>query len=252
MINITTDQLLFLGDIHGKLSVIYDYIKRSNLSNITILQVGDFGYGFGNKQLITLNKHIKSKSINLIVLRGNHDNYYNHFPELGKSDYKKLSNIKFLKHFDVLLFNNKKILCIGGATTIDRIERTIDLNYWKQESIRYDGLDLEVNKQFCTTNELKFYEHKQNYYLKNIDCVISHTAPEVFHPYLKLESLENRYKNDSKLKDDLIKEGDFLDNVLFLVKPNFWYTGHFHQSVTGIVYNTKFRVLAINELVEFR
>lgn len=240
------EQLMLLGDTHGNLSVIYDYVEKLDLQHITIIQVGDFGYGFTDYILQLLNDFLKPRNINLIINRGNHDNYYSHFPKLGKAEFtKKLSNIIFLKDFDVLDWCGKKILCIGGATSIDRIDREVNVNYWNQEAIAYDKI-----KFFNEANT--FQEYMFNYYTQNVDIVISHTSPMLFHPYLKLSLLDNRYSKDEDLKSDLDKESIFLNKMITTIKPKQWIVGHFHQSVNFIVYDTKCRVLGINEMIELK
>lgn len=233
-----------LGDIHSKLSIIGHYIERLKLSHYTIIQVGDFGYGFSSNQFALLDELLKINHIQLIVLRGNHDNYYNHFPKLGKPEYsRKLSNIIFLKDFDVLEWNDKKILCIGGAICIDRVDRVDGSSYWKQESINYDKIKFDTEPD-------TFQRYMLDQYTKNIDMVISHTAPKVLHSYLKLHSLDERFKFDDKLKYDLDMESEFLDKMLYTINPKKWICGHFHQSVCTTISDTELRVLSIDELYE--
>ena len=240
------EQLLVLSDIHGNLSVIYDYVEKLNLSHTTIIQVGDFGYGFDDYVLQLLNDFLKLRNINLIINRGNHDNYYSHFPKLGKSEFtKKLSNITFLKDFDILDWCGKKILCIGGAISLDRVDRTVDVNYWKQEAIAYDKINF-----FTESNT--FQEYMFNYYTQNVDIVISHTAPMLFHPYLKLSLLDNRYSKDPELEAEIKNESIFLNKMFTATNPKQYFCGHFHQPVSFKMINTKCRVLSINEMVEVR
>ena len=42
-------RLLFLGDIHGKFSIIEKCIGQYDLKNSDIIQLGDFGIGFNEK-----------------------------------------------------------------------------------------------------------------------------------------------------------------------------------------------------------
>jgi predicted phosphodiesterase len=231
-----------LGDIHGKLSVIGHYIERLKLSHYTIIQVGDFGYGFNSIQLALLDELLKINHIQLIVVRGNHDNYNNHFPKSGKSEFDNfLSNIIFLKDFDVLEWNDKKILCIGGATSIDRADRVDGISHWAQESINYDKIKFDTEPD-------TFQRYMFDQYTKNIDVVISHIAPKILHPYLKLHSLDDRFKSDLNLESDLEKESSFLDRMLLTIKPRKYICGHFHQSVDVKISGVKIRVLNIDEL----
>jgi hypothetical protein len=239
------NNLLVLGDIHAELSVIYNHIDRFELQHCSIIQVGDFGYAFTNDQLQELNKFLKSKNITLYINRGNHDNYYNHFNHFSKlntSEYKKnLSHIHFLCDFHTIIYNDKRILTIGGATSIDRVDRISDVSWWEREKINYNKI------QFDTKPDT-FRRYMFDEYTKNIDIVISHTAPGLLHPYLKLKSLQSRYEKDPTLEQDLIDESQFLNKLVDIIEPKQWYCGHFHQSVTTDIDKTKFCVLNINEL----
>ena len=75
-----------LGDIHGDYDVIRKFIKNYDITNANIIQLGDFGVGFGTftenkKQLDYYNKIFVKRNVHIWVVRGNHDNklYFNKF-----------------------------------------------------------------------------------------------------------------------------------------------------------------------------
>jgi hypothetical protein len=86
----------------------------------------------------------------------------------------------------------------------------------------------------------------------------------LFYPYLKLSCLDQRYKNDPTLKEDLDKDAVYLNGIFNRINPEKYYFGHYHvnaqfDTIVG-VYNDrgssigtkpcKVSGLGINELVE--
>ena len=39
-------RILYLGDIHGSFNLIHQYVKKYDIKDAHIIQVGDFGVGF--------------------------------------------------------------------------------------------------------------------------------------------------------------------------------------------------------------
>ena len=114
--------ILLLGDIHGNFEYVKYLIKNHQISDCTIIQVGDFGVGFTHESnqievLMHLNKFLKLKNITMYALRGNHDDpkYF-----LGNHMY---SNLKLVEDYFTLEIDGHKILLIGGAISIDRNQR---------------------------------------------------------------------------------------------------------------------------------
>ena len=121
---------IFLGDIHGDYDVIRKFIKNYDITNANIIQLGDFGVGFGTftenkKQLDYYNKIFVKRNVHIWVVRGNHDNklYFN-------NDLFKCSNIHLMPDYSVQKLNNQNILFIGGGISIDRTFRKLNTNYW--------------------------------------------------------------------------------------------------------------------------
>lgn len=226
----TKDNLVVLGDLHGDLEVIYKFIQKFNISNTTILQVGDFGYGFSSEQLEHLDNYLKSTSNNLFVVRGNHDNYYNHNPLYGKPEYTyRIDCISFLNNRRTLMWRNKKILCIGGAISIDRKVRVRDVSWWEQEAVEVIDIDrLE----------------------KDIDIVIAHTNPASFKPYGFNALCQHYFKNDPELENELIVEREYMQSIFEYINPKLWVHGHFHFSDNYMVNDCKIVALGIDEFYQ--
>ncbi len=112
--------IALLGDVHNY-SKIIQYAGAIELSDCDLIQVGDFGVGVdGNDEnrLNTLNQFLVEYNIFLHVIRGNHDN-----PAYFTGNYRNVySNIDFIPDYTIKQIQNRNILFIGGATSIDRKE----------------------------------------------------------------------------------------------------------------------------------
>lgn len=254
IINIQDDfeSLIMIGDLHGHWDEISQFILKHNITKTCFYQVGDFGIGLVDNQealLHELNGYLKQTSNCLYVIRGNHDN-----PKFFDEDRLEVfSHIKFLPDFtllDIQVFdsdgnlNQKRILNIGGAISIDRSERTEGLDYFKNEGIQFDNIPTE------------FFNEK-----KYVDIIVTHTAPYWIYPCLILSSCVNE---ETKLKDpslvkELLEERVSLGEIIthpnlqneFIDKVQCFY-GHFHDSATMESNGMEFSLLNINEFKEVR
>ena len=234
------DYIFVCGDIHGDLDIIPNFLKNKDLKNCAIIVAGDFGVGFDDvikedRKMNHLNNRLKKYNSTIFAVRGNHDdpNYFN-----GELDINK-EYVKFVNDYSVLEINGWNILCVGGATSIDRTNRKRYIlgkgrDWWKDEVFVYD-------------------EDKANN-LKNIDFVITHTAPNFTYPFVKvgLDYWENR---DIHLNGDLEKERNDATKLYENLYKNGnkiikWYYGHFHMTKTLLFNNTEFNCVDINEIKE--
>jgi len=113
-------KLLFLGDIHGNFNLVNQYLKRLDIKDAYIIQVGDFGVGFTTlaKEKRTLeftHTELVKRNVILYAIRGNHD-YKPYFD----NDPFVFTNIHLVPDYTVLNLVDKNILCIGGAISVDR------------------------------------------------------------------------------------------------------------------------------------
>ena len=196
-----------------------------------MIQLGDFGAGFSPDFLDDmeyLNEHLFEYNVTLYVIRGNHDN-----PKFFNGKYN-WSNLKLLKDYTVLDLEGKKILLIGGATSIDRNHRTENISWWSDEIFR---LDIKKIKK-----------------LKDIDIVVTHTTPNFANP-ISLNSLVLLFaQDDSNLISDLTFERSELKRLYDILSENneikHWFYGHFHNTNTEEYNNTTFNLLGIDEFYD--
>jgi len=233
MIQFNNKNLIFCGDVHGEFETLVYNIKRLNISDSTIICCGDFGVGFykPNYYINIFNKvspYLIKNNVNIVALRGNHDN-----PSYFKENTIYNNCIYLVKDYEIINSCNYNILCIGGAISIDRRLRKLNVDYWIDENIKFDEFML---------NDLSKND--------NIDIIASHTAPQYFIPYTKV-SFEF-YRDDVNLEQEL-KDERLLCNGIFDIFSHtvtHWYYGHFHNSIISNYENVKYRCLDIMELYQ--
>ena len=239
------------GDIHGDFT---DLVNKCcsvyDLHDTLIIVAGDCGFGFSKKGYYdSVYKKCSdklSKANNwLVFIRGNHDNpaYF----ESGVVNYKRWMTIP---DYTVIKACGHSILCVGGATSIDRLYRIMDKSYhpafdddplapniyWADESPVYDETKLDaIDKAFA------------------IDIVITHTSPS-FCELTSHKGLHEWAIHDESLLDDVKNERQVMDNLhSYLYAKNhplqYWFYGHFHQSwhceIDDVMYN-------MLDIMEFR
>jgi predicted phosphodiesterase len=236
--------ILFLGDIHGNFNYIAGEIKRKKITNCTIIQVGDFGIGFTTpendlKILEAFNLFLKDHGVIMYAIRGNHDN-----PKFFQGDYI-FDNLKLITDYTVLEIEDHKILCVGGAVSIDRVPRLNEM----QKAARYGS----KKEQFWFDEKFVFEEDKVKD-LKEVDIVVTHTAPEWCVPDNRNgfgAFVEGFAYYDNKLLEDLAFERAEVTKMFKLLNQNnnikYHFYGHFHRHDITINGYTTHMLLDINE-----
>lgn len=224
--------MILLGDIHGDFQTVVHFARKNEgLDPLYLIQVGDFGAGFHStfvEDMEYMNEELKNNNVTLYVIRGNHDD-----PKFFNGEYE-WSNLKLLKDYTVLTIEGKRILLVGGAISIDRIQRRENVSWWKDEVFDFKPELLEA------------YE--------GIDVVITHSSPNFVFPQTFNNLVMSFAAYDDKLIDDLTAERErFNEMYEILIKKNKikdWFYGHFHTTRSEVYENTRFSVLGINHFHE--
>jgi len=235
----TYKHLLFCGDIHDNYDAIPNFIRDHELDNCAVFQVGDFGIGFileqkEEKRLNYLNNRMKISNSDVFAIRGNHDN-----PKYFTGE-TKLSNVTLLKDYSVVNINGWNILGVGGAVSVDRWDRP---GFWKPEKKRYSWWKDEV---FVLREDILNE-------LRDIDIVITHSAPNFCNPLTKTGAAEWIEKDKDLALDLTIERGHLAIMYEILRKNNKiseWYYGHFHYNTKTYYDNAVFYALDIDNLVQ--
>lgn len=220
--------LVFLGDNHGAWSDLFYLIDKHELTNCHLISVGDCGIGFETEERQTatnkrLNASFADRNIFFKAIRGNHDD-----PSYFNSNRIVLSNFETIEDYSVFDYNNKKIQFIGGAISIDRTGRTLNLSHWEDEGVIFDRKKCE-----------------------KVDILVTHTAPSFCFPQQFNEIVYGWAREDAYLIEDLTDERAVMDEIFKICYPSYHFYGHFHSSSRENIGNCSHRLLNINELYEF-
>lgn len=221
--------MLFLGDIHRNFKVIFDFCKSYEYEG-NIIQVGDFGLGFNTREheiklLESINNVMTQLNSNLYVIRGNHDD-----PRYWNEWHQEFSNLHLVKDYTVLELEGYKMLCIGGALSVDRIERNAGVDYFPDEVFTFKP-ELMPTEPF--------------------DILVTHTSSDVYTGMYKLPPFIYGYaKKDANLLADLECEKTEVAKMFSHIdvsKLKYHFFGHFHRSKTTISGDCVVKLLNINE-----
>lgn len=241
-------RLLFLGDIHGNFAIVHQYIKAWDLKDAHIIQVGDFGVGFDTiakekRMLAMYNTRLKKYNVHLWAIRGNHD-YKGHFDK----DPFGMSNIHLVKDYTVLELCGKNILCIGGATSVDRA------SCYTRKQLENNFVDTRFGDERWWPDEVFVLDKEKLSNIRNVNILVTHTAPRNCYPSNKNGFPPHVNVSDTNLVQDLIVERYLVQEALDTLKGNnkleLHLYGHFHESNDEEINDTRHRLLDVGELWE--
>lgn len=233
----TYKHLLFCGDIHDNYGAIPNFIRDNELDTCAVFQVGDFGIGFlpilkEERRLENLNKRMKHTNSDLFAIRGNHDK------PIYFDGTIILSNVTLLKDYTVVNINGWNILGVGGAVSVDRVKRK---GYWYPKKNDYWSDEIFVLKEDILTE------------LRDIDIVITHSAPNFCNPLTKA-GMQKWIPDDKNLELDVTIERHQLTRMYEILRTNNkiseWYYGHFHFNTKTYYDDSVFYALDIDNLVQ--
>lgn len=227
----------------------YDFRSRNSqeMKDCVIVVAGDCGFGFSKEEYYhqIFNKYmplLERNNIFIYFVRGNHDDP-SYFEE-QKINYER---IKTVPDYSVIKIDDKNILCIGGAISIDRTWR-------KQREFVINKHKKEHKKKLYWENEAPIYSQEKLEEICNngiiINGIISHTNPHFAYPPSK-SGARNWARVDKELHNDVNKEVHTLSNIYDFfkgkkIKIDFWCYGHHHLHNVNTYENTT--MYAINEL----
>lgn len=208
------------GDTHNLLDI--GKIKKFLLTHKTSLNdyliiCGDYGVPGFRKTLENDDafEFWKNVPITILYIDGNHENFneLNKLPieEWNGGKIQKLSdNIIHLMRGQVYTIDNKKFFTMGGATSIDKIYRTPNIDWFPEEDCNYQ----ETEEALQNLENHNFM----------VDFIITHTIGEEF-------ILRKMSKNMTFYADGFGAINRFLDYIDDVVSYKHWYFGHFHMDV---------------------
>ena len=212
-----------LGDTHRNMN--YVRLVLNLKKDCYVFHVGDFEVGYLKedkqiKMLEEFNEWLVKRNIIMYVIRGNHDDPYyfkgNHF----------YSNLQFLPDYTIIEVEDRKVLCVGGAISIDRVAAKWQADINERAGAPREHWDDEgfVLREDVLNN------------VRGVDMVVTHTAPTYCWPFLKgnfPKFMRDFAKDDKTLLDDIKKERGDMDRMFEILNKNNYVRdhiyGHFHK-----------------------
>lgn len=242
-IQLPSKQLVFIGDIHGNFQKLIQLIKPH--TDTTFIVCGDCGFGFPDTKYEKIQKMIRAnfqaglekRNNYLLFFRGNHDD-----PSYFEEPTMSLINtarFRLIQDFTIVEVVGEKVLCIGGAVSIDRRFRKINSSYW---------LDEEISFKHCIIQDVNAD------ILKPITILATHTAPRKYvWAYIpKQEWVRISFDVDKKLGVDCDREDKVLKNIYKNWFPKYWIHGHYHFSNRQPIEGGELISLNINEMYSIK
>ena len=235
-------QVIVSGDIHGDFRTLaYKLCVQYGCTDTLLIVAGDCGFGFDRPayydQAYSRDTGRLRKANNWIVfIRGNHDD-----PSYFREEKVCYKRWRCVPDYSFICAAGHNILCVGGATSIDRRER-----------IRENELHAGKEVAYYWPDEAPVYSREEILSIPvRLDTVVTHTAPS----FCELGShfgLSEWAKNDPGLLETVAAERQTLDaihsDLVSLGHPiSHWLYGHFHQSWFGQFGDIAFKMLDIME-----
>lgn len=243
--DIPINNVYVCGDIHGNFNVIKNKISEYDIRDSVIIVAGDCGFGFEKpdhyKNIYNkIRKVLIEKNTMLLFIRGNHDSpeYFNGDLKISYNYFKTISDYSVLTfkktEYDIEENKQYNILCVGGAISIDRINRiSKDSNNKKNKYVKNN------QKKTYWDNESPVYNPDILNKIREdgieINYMIAHTSPN-FAPLLTKTNIEKYLMNDKMLNDDLDNERLVMTKIYeHIIKDNhpleLYVYGHFHSHI---------------------
>ncbi len=245
--------MIVLGDVHRRWEDAAETIERAGLRGRTIVQVGDFGLGFGDparerRQLAMLGAALARRGNRLLVVRGNHDN-----PAIFREPVEVAGGaIRIVPDYALETVEGHDVLFVGGAISVDRKLRLAGRSYWPDEAFVLDLARLQALD------------------LSRLHAVVTHTAPGIAPPAVDAQghpngprpdpppafqaALRRLFERDEALADDIRAERVRLNALYDALRPRgpipHWVYGHFHHHVSAVHDGTRFTMLGELQLLE--
>lgn len=234
--------IIAMGDLHGVWNRANFLIAKHRPS--IVLQAGDFGWwpNFDNTTKISTGiwrrnmldplapkreskwsqQGLRLGNSKLYFCPGNHEDWIDleaRATSVNPHSVELFKNVFYMPRCSTLdLPDGRRVLFIGGASSIDKSERTAWYDWFPQETVTLEDIDALPDT--------------------SIDIVVSHACPTEFKEQLNEDSDDWRVRDSywsQKFSDPSCHQ---LSKVLHKYNPRYWIFGHYHVSKRGRSYDT--------------
>lgn len=226
-----------IGDIHGQFERIEQFcLDNQTTKDDVLIILGDAGinyYGPNDRRDLRNKQYLQALPITLFSIHGNHEERPNNIPSYHERIWNNgivyvedtFPNLLFAKDGEIYDINQKKVLVIGGAYSVDKNIRLLrGYKWWSDEQ------PSEETKRLV--------EDKLDANNWTIDIVLTHTCPLKYEPIEVFLPFVDQSKVDKGTEEWL----DWIEDNLSYQK---WYCGHFHTE--KVIDNLEFMFMGWKE-----
>lgn len=179
--------------------------------------LGDSGINYWlNKSDVKAKRNLSELPISFFIIHGNHEERASKIESYREKSWRggtvyyeeKFPDILFAKDGEIYNLNEKSVIVIGGAYSVDKNYRILTGLPW------YESEQPSVEIKTYVEEQLKRCNWK-------VDFVLSHTCPLSFQP----EDLFLEFIDQSRVDKSM---EEWLEQIYKKVKFHKWYFGHFH------------------------
>lgn len=211
----------FAGDWHADREFALRAIQHAHDNGAdTIAHLGDYGFTFRSNYIEDQTKLLEELDMNLYFIDGNHDDhdYLNGLP-LASNGTRPLSDRIFhLPRGFRWKWGTKTFLALGGAVSVDKVDRRSGFTWWPQEEISYVDA-----KQAVTGGR--------------VDVMLTHDCPsgvDVPLPPVQFPASYQQALLESQRHRMLLRE------IVDKIKPSLLLHGHMHVRYNDLLHGEKY------------
>ena len=243
-------QVIVSGDIHGDFKgVVFKLCVQYSLKDTLLIVAGDCGFGFekpGYYETIynQVARRLRKANNWVVFLRGNHDD-----PAYFSEEKMNYNRWRCIPDYTIIQACGHNILCVGGATSIDRQTRREENARRRERGHLQTAVWWPDEEPMFLPTEIETIPATIQ-----VDTVVTHTAPS-FCPLESKQGLKSWAAMDPSLIQDVDRERKTLDAIFGCLRLNGqpverWLYGHFHQTWRGEREGILFSMLDIEEFKE--
>lgn len=216
-------RILLAGDIHGSKRGIDRAMYYGHDHAVDrVFFLGDFGWTFGPDFLAGASKVSKATGLMVEFIEGNHEDFDFLLSHSVSSDgYRYLNeHVRHIPRGTILELDDKRVMCMGGGVSIDKVWRVPGKSWWSQEEITDDDIDKAKNLIDATGPVHAMFTHdgpllpglsNKNFSHMNVDPII-------------MDDINRSNRHMRKVED-----------LMHICQPGYVYHGHHHVRNTDII-----------------